>query len=110
MIAERWGGSEVIRHAIAREIHFLIEDLANDLTQIESVKHLGNAQALQVLANILINLSFTWAMTWINIRRQADTPEKTEQTKLFKTQTMIQVQLIFRGISNWESVKPILAE
>lgn len=110
MIAERWGGSEVIRHAIAREIHFLIEDLANDLTQIELVKRLGHAQALQVLANILINLSFTWAMTWININRQAPSPEKNQQQKQFKIQTITQVQLIFRGISNWETVPSTLPE
>ncbi|MGM7386646.1 TetR family transcriptional regulator, partial [Acinetobacter baumannii] len=35
MIAERWGGSETVRAAIAREIEFLIEDLTTDLTKLE---------------------------------------------------------------------------
>lgn len=105
MIAERWGGSEVIRQAIAREINFLIEDLANDLGQIEAMQHIGNTQDLQVFSNILINLSFTWAMTWMDISRKYQAEERIEQQKQFKLQTMTQVHLIFRGISNWDPSK-----
>ncbi|MDD2946618.1 MULTISPECIES: TetR family transcriptional regulator [unclassified Acinetobacter] len=105
MIAERWGGSEVIRQAIAREINFLIEDLANDLGQIEAMQHIGNTQDLQVFSNILINLSFTWAMTWMDINRHYQAEERLEQQKQFKLQTMTQVHLIFRGISNWDPSK-----
>lgn len=110
MIAERWGGSEVIRHAIAREIHFLIEDLANDLTQIELVKRLGHAQALQVLANILINLSFTWAMTWMNISRQYQAEALHQQQAQFQLQTLTQVNLIFCGIVNWHGAASMPSE
>lgn len=105
MIAERWGGSEVIRHAITREITFLIEDLANDLGQVETVQHIRNLQDLQVLSNILINLSFTWAMTWMDINRQYQGPERSVRQNQFKLQTITQVHLIFRGISNWDPVK-----
>lgn len=105
MIAERWGGSEVIRQAIAREINFLIEDLANDLGQIEAMQHIGNTQDLQVFSNILINLSFTWAMTWMDISRKYQAEERLEQQKQFKLQTMTQVHLIFRGIYNWDPSK-----
>ena len=105
MIAERWGGSEVIRQAIAREINFLIEDLANDLGQIEAMQHIGNTQDLQVFSNILINLSFTWAMTWMDISRKYQAEERLKQQKQFKLQTMTQVHLIFRGISNWDPSK-----
>ena len=109
LIAERWGGSEVIRHAIAREINFLIEDLANDLAQMETVKHIRSAQDLQVLANILINLSFTWAMTWMNMSRQFQDQARLEQQKQFKRQTITQVHLIFRGISNWDMAQTTTA-
>lgn len=105
MIAERWGGSELIRHAITREITFLIEDLANDLGQVETVQHIRNLQDLQVLSNILINLSFTWAMTWMDINRQYQGPERSVQQNQFKLQTITQVHLISRGISNWDPVK-----
>lgn len=107
MIAERWGGSEVIRQAIAREINFLIEDLANDLCKMETVQHIRNVQDLQVISNILINLSFTWAMTWMDITRHYQAEERIGQQKQFKLQTMTQVHVIFRGISNWDTSKAI---
>ncbi len=105
MIAERWGGSEVIRHAIAREINFLVEDLANDLCKMETVQHIHNVPDLRVISNILINLSFTWAMTWMDINRQYQAQERLDQQKQFKLQTITQVHLIFRGISNWNPSK-----
>lgn len=105
MIAERWGGSEVIRQAIAREINFLIEDLSNDLCKMETVQHIRNLQDLQIISNILINLSFTWAMTWMDINRHYQTEERTQQQSQFKLQTITQVHVIFRGISNWDTSK-----
>ncbi|WP_445660582.1 TetR family transcriptional regulator [Acinetobacter sp. F16] len=105
MIAERWGGSEVIRQAIAREINFLIEDLANDLCKMETVQHIRNLQDLQVISNILINLSFTWAMSWMDINRHYQAEQRTEQQIQFKLQTITQVHVIFRGISNWDTSK-----
>jgi AcrR family transcriptional regulator len=105
MIAERWGGSEVIRQAIAREINFLIEDLANDLCKMETVQHIRNLQDLQIISNILINLSFTWAMTWMDINRHYQAEQRTEQQMQFKLQTITQVHVIFRGISNWDTSK-----
>ncbi|MFC6167050.1 TetR family transcriptional regulator [Acinetobacter terrestris] len=105
MIAERWGGSEVIRQAIAREINFLIEDLANDLCKMETVQHIRNLQDLQIISNILINLSFTWAMSWMDINRHYQAEQRTEQQIQFKLQTITQVHVIFRGISNWDTSK-----
>ncbi|MGE8559169.1 MULTISPECIES: TetR family transcriptional regulator [unclassified Acinetobacter] len=109
MIAERWGGSEVIRHAIAREINFLVEDLANDLCKMETVQHIHNVPDLRVISNILINLSFTWAMTWMDINREYEAQERLDQQKQFKLQTITQVHLIFRGISNWDPSKDSLS-
>lgn len=101
MIAERWGGSETVRIAIAREIEFLIEDLAIDLCKLETFKHI-QAKDLQVLSTILINMSFTWAMTWINLPKQFPIDRLLEQQNLFIDNAATQVRLLFRGISNWE--------
>ncbi|ENV52159.1 TetR family transcriptional regulator [Acinetobacter junii] len=102
MIAERWGGSETVRIAIAREIEFLIEDLAIDLCKLETFKHIKEAKDLQVLSTILINMSFTWAMTWINLPKQFTIDHLLEQQNLFIDNAATQVRLLFRGISNWE--------
>ncbi|HJP47317.1 MULTISPECIES: TetR family transcriptional regulator [Acinetobacter] len=102
MIAERWGGSESVRIAIAREIEFLIEDLAIDLCKLETFKHIKEAKDLQVLSTILINMSFTWAMTWINLPKQFTIDHLLKQQNLFIDNAATQVRLLFRGISNWE--------
>ena len=102
MIAERWGGSETVRIAIAREIEFLIEDLAIDLCKLETFKHIQEAKDLQVLSTILINMSFTWAMSWISLNRQFQDENLSEKQQLYIQQAVIQVQLLFRGIANWQ--------
>lgn len=102
MISERWGGAEVVRQAISREIDFLNQDLSHDLAKLKSIQHFQDANDFKVLANILINLSFTWAMSWINLQGQSSQAEFTTAKDLLRSQIITQVQLIFRGISNWE--------
>ena len=105
LISERWGGSPILRESIARELDFLIEDFANDLRKISSIKHIENKQDLNVLAQILINLSFNWAMTWISYKRQFKNEDLEHLPHNFKEQTITQVHLLFRGISNWNPNK-----
>lgn len=52
LIGERWGGSALIRAAVEREIAFLIDDFAHELTRIESMQHIHDSEDLKVLANI----------------------------------------------------------
>ena len=97
---DRSGGGH--GNPIAREIEFLIEDLAIDLCKLETFKHIKEAKDLQVLSTILINMSFTWAMTWINLPKQFTIDHLLEQQNLFIDNAATQVRLLFRGISNWE--------
>ncbi|MBJ9704873.1 MULTISPECIES: TetR family transcriptional regulator [Acinetobacter] len=102
MISERWGGSETVRAAIAREIEFLIEDLTTDLTKLENFKHIQHPQDLNVLSTILTNMSFTWAMTWLNLSKQYQDEQLKQQQTAFIENASTQVRLLFRGIANWE--------
>jgi hypothetical protein len=72
---------------------------------METVQHIRNVPDLRIISNILINLSFTWAMTWMDINREYQAQQRLEQQKQFKLQTITQVHLIFRGISNWDTSK-----
>lgn len=105
MIAERWGGSEVVRRAIAREIEFLNSDLANDLQKFEIVQNFHQADDLKMLSNILINLCFTWAMSWISLGRQYSGMELELQKLVLKKQSITQIRLIFKGILNWNNTE-----
>ncbi|GAA5588041.1 HTH-type transcriptional repressor FabR [Acinetobacter calcoaceticus] len=102
MISERWGGSETVRAAIARETEFLIEDLTTDLTKLENFKHIQQPQDLNVLSTILTNMSFTWAMTWLNLSKQYQDEQLKQQQTAFIENASTQVRLLFRGIANWE--------
>ena len=103
MIAERWGGSDMVRRAIAREIEFLNIDLAQDLEKFDIVQNFHHADDLKVLSNILINLCFTWAMSWITLGRQYSGMELELQKLVLKKQSITQVRLIFKGILNWQA-------
>lgn len=105
MIAERWGGSEVVRRAIAREIDFLNDDLANDLKKFEVIENFRDENNLKIITNILINLSFTWAMSWISLSRQDSSIERELQKMILKKQAVTQIRLIFKGIENWDIEK-----
>ncbi|MCJ8161571.1 TetR family transcriptional regulator [Acinetobacter zhairhuonensis] len=98
--AERWGGSPVLRQAIAREIDSLIDDLSHDLSQVKLPQHLYSSQDLHSLASILINQSLNWAMSWINLSLQGKTEIDSAQQLQFKQQTQRQIQLLFGGIAH----------
>lgn len=103
LIGERWGGSPVVRDAIAREIRFFIDDLAEDMKKLPAFQHVGISQDLQVMSSILINLSFSWGMTWLNLPEKNNAASIDEQREQLIHSTTKQAQLMFRGISNWKS-------
>ena len=102
IITERWGASQAIRKAIAREIEYLVEDLAIDLQRLTSVKHIQKVDDLKSLAHLLVNLAFNWVMAWIELSRQYE-PVLAQQQQLLKMQALTQMRLLFHGISNWKN-------
>ena len=103
IITERWGASQVIRKAIAREIEYLVEDLAIDLQRLASTKHIQKLDDLKSLAHLLVNLAFNWVMAWIELSRQFEEPALAQQQQLLQMQSRTQMRLLFHGILNWES-------
>ena len=103
IITERWGASQAIRKAIAREIEYLVEDLAIDLQRLTSVKHIQKLDDLKSLAHLLVNLAFNWVMAWIELSRQYEEPVLAQQQQLLKMQALTQMRLLFHGISNWKN-------
>ena len=88
---------------VSREIEFLNIDLAQDLEKFDIVQNFHHADDLKVLSNILINLCFTWAMSWITLGRQYSGMELELQKPVLKKQSITQVRLIFKGILNWQA-------
>lgn len=103
IITERWGASQVIRKAIAREIEYLVEDLAIDLQRLASTKHIQKLDDLKSLAHLVVNLAFNWVIAWIELSRQFEEPVLAQQQQLLQMQSLTQMRLLFHGILNWES-------
>ena len=76
--------------------------MAQDLEKFEIMQNFHHADDLKVLSNILINLCFTWAMSWITLSRQYSGMELELQKLVLKKQSITQVRLIFKGILNWQ--------
>jgi hypothetical protein len=58
---------------------------------------------LTIVSEILVNLSFSWAMTWITLPLfDEETPLADQQEQLIQRATR-QAQLLNRGASNWQS-------
>ncbi|KAA8730923.1 TetR family transcriptional regulator [Acinetobacter qingfengensis] len=105
LIGERWGGSETVRREIAKEIESLTRDLANDLEASRNFQHVENHQDLYVMTTIIVNLSLTWAMTWLNLPQQYQGELLKQQQQIYLEHAMTQVRLLFRGIANWQSIE-----
>lgn len=103
LIAERWGGSNTVRNDIAREIEIIIRDLAQDLSDTHSFKHIQSVDDLNVMSSILINLSFTWAMAWLTLTSQYSGQDLVQRQQQYIEQVSTEIKLLFRGIANWES-------
>lgn len=98
MTAERWGGSLPLRQAIAREIDFLIQDLSQVFMRLDHLRQYtpSDPDECRHLANLLVNLSLTWAMTWISASQDSKEIEQQEKNQL-RIQFIMQIKLIFRG-------------
>ena len=103
LISERWGGSDLLRQAIAREVEYLIEDLTIHLKRIPSTAHIKDENELKILADLLINLTFHWAITWINNIHRYPPPHLEAQQILLKQQANMQLKMMFDGFSNWKN-------
>jgi AcrR family transcriptional regulator len=106
LIGERWGGSTAVRHAIGREVRFFMDDLAQDMHKLASFQALA-LDDLQIMAEILINLALSWAITWLNLPDHHDSQPLVKQQQQLVQRTTRQAQLLFRGISNWQS-QPVI--
>lgn len=108
LVRERWGASVVVRRAIDKEVRFFSVDMADDLQKLPAFKSL-ELQDLSIVSEILVNLSFSWAMSWITLPLfDEETPLEDKKEQFIQRATR-QAQLLNRGVSNWQSQPPLIA-
>ncbi|AXI01715.1 TetR family transcriptional regulator [Aquirhabdus parva] len=102
LVRERWGASVVVRRAIDKEVRFFTVDMAEDLHKLPAFSLLER-EDLTIISEVLVNLAFTWAMTWITLPSSDEELSLEEQQEQLMQRATRQAQLLNRGVSNWQS-------
>lgn len=118
--SERFGGSEAVRRAIAEQIALFAKIMSEDLALQPAFAHINDGDRL-LLAEMGVNLSFSWIIDWIELfeAHQLEDEEEylktdykinweTLQSTKGKQLAMLkhctrQMQMLFYGAYNWKS-------
>ncbi len=94
-VRERFGGSAVIRHAIAREIHVFSQDLAADLLRFPLFNQMRR-QDVDMVAGFLVTSVANAAGEWLEIDPQDELLRVAYREALVK-----QLRLLLLGAMAW---------
>ncbi|MBA1190083.1 TetR family transcriptional regulator [Pseudomonas entomophila] len=95
---EQYGGSQVVRQAIARLRHGISSDLATDLARMPRWQHL-DAPALAVMADLVVKTVFA------TLPELIDTPDAEWPEPLSAQEKIIQqLRFIFVGARHWQGL------
>ncbi len=107
--SERFGGSEAVRRAIAHQINTFAQIMSEDLVLQPAFAHIS-ATDRYLLAEVGVNMSFSWIIDWLELTYNADMDDETmDKAKLQqKRQELLhrytrQTQMLYYGAYNWKS-------
>lgn len=107
--SERFGGTKVLRDAIADQIDTFAKAIGEDLALQPPFAHI-NANDRYLLAHAGVNLSFSWIMDWLDLNRQINQEQDTKKQSdlLSQRQRALhrctrQTQMLYYGAYNWKS-------
>lgn len=114
--SERFGGSEAVRHAIANQINTFAKIMSADLALQPAFEHISEEDRF-FLAEVGVNLSFSWIMDWIDLTYNANMADDEEVQNTAdlesKKQALLhrctrQMQMVLYGAYNWKSSEKTL--
>ncbi len=106
--SERFGGSESVRKAISEQINLFATIMGEDLALQPAFSHMSDYDC-KLLAEIGVNLSFSWIIDWLELSFDAEHVEKDQKAELEKQKLELlhrctrQTQMLFYGAYNWQS-------
>ncbi|MFL1732176.1 TetR family transcriptional regulator [Moraxella oculi] len=111
--SERFGGSEAVRDAISEQIKFFAKVMSDDLALQPAFEHI-NAKDRYLLAEIGVNLSFSWIIDWLELTYIPSLTEEYDEEQPLpaglenKKKAMLhhctrQMQMLLYGAYNWKS-------
>ena len=110
LVSERFGGSESVRCAVSKLIKMHTQILAEDLALQPAFGHISDYD-LHLLAEVGINLFFSWIIDWLELTYSEDHNDEADLTDIEdKKQLMLhnctrQAQMLFYGAYNWKSTE-----
>lgn len=112
--AERFGGSEAVRRAIGEQIKTFAKVMSEDLALQPAFEHVS-ASDRYLLAEIGVNLSFSWIIAWLDLtyapKLEDEEESKPTDTNLEQAKEDMllhctrQMQMILYGAYNWKSTE-----
>ena len=112
--SERFGGSEAVRRAISEQIKTFAKLMSEDLALQPSFEHVS-ASDRYLLAEIGVNLSFSWIIDWLDLtyapELEDDEEAKPVDSDLEQAKEAMllhctrQMQMILYGAYNWKSTE-----
>lgn len=106
--SERFGGSLAVRHAINAQIDTFATIMSEDLALQPAFEHISD-QDRYLLAQIGVNLSFSWIIDWLDLTYDSDADDEVSEEQIeYQKQTMLhhctrQMQMVLYGAYNWKS-------
>lgn len=110
--SERFGGSEAVRRAIATQINTFAKVMSEDLALQPAFAHIS-ATDRYLLAEVGVNMSFSWIIDWLDLTYPADGDEEDNSDaqkaeREAQKQAMLhrctrQTQMLYYGAYNWKS-------
>lgn len=118
IVTERYGGNTAVHEALSEQIGIFTQILAHDLGLQPAFKHL-NANERGLLADMGINLFFSWVYDWLklttaipqgeikgdveNLAQKIPDNINDSVQKAYLENCTRQAQLLFYGVSNWRA-------
>jgi TetR/AcrR family transcriptional regulator, fatty acid biosynthesis regulator len=90
-IAERLSGNLVLRHAIQREHHFLLQEFTERITDIPYLEDFSRTGLAPSLSSVSLQSAFHWAIQWIELKNQYQDEILLEKQQRLKHSALKQI-------------------
>lgn len=98
-IAERLSGNLILRHAIQREHHFLLQEVTERMMNIPDFGNFKDSGFAPSLSSLYLQSTFHWAIQWIELRNQYQGEELLDKQARLRHSAMKQINFLRQALA-----------
>ena len=98
-LAERLSGNLVLRHAIQREHHFLLQEFTQRVLDMPSMAVFCEKGLAPSLSSLYLQSAFHWAIQWIEFKHRYNGAELIEKQQRLRHSALKQIQLLYLALT-----------